>query len=140
VLHLVRKSSTYLDFLWKEEVSSLIHFNSQQNTTLQHLELNWNGDANNITASTAISIATNMGYSDNSSTLSKSIQVLLSTSSSLQVLKLEGIPFGLPTSTITDLSISSITSTPFSPPNIIKGSNLKANITPDAKHFTHKDL
>jgi hypothetical protein len=97
----LRKSSSYLDFLWKEELSSLLHQMSRHNSTLQRLELNWNGDANNIRASTATSVASNMGYSDSSSNLSsatnllsKSIQaLLLTTSSTLQVLKLEGIPF-----------------------------------------------
>lgn len=97
----LRKSSSYLDFLWKEELSSLLYQMSRNNSTLQRFELNWNGDANNIRASAATSVASNMGYSDNSSNqssatnlLSKSIQaLLLSTSSTLQVLKLEGIPF-----------------------------------------------
>jgi len=97
----VRKSSSYPDFLWKEELSSLLHQMSRHNSTLQHLELNWNGDGNNIFASTATSVATNIGCIDSSSNqssstnlLSKCLQTLLiSTSSTLQVLKLESIPF-----------------------------------------------
>lgn len=84
--------SSSLDYLWKEELSSLLHQMARHNSTLKQLQLHWNGS----TSTTSANCSENNNNSHHSSTnlLSKCIQgLVLSTSSTLQILKLEGIPF-----------------------------------------------